>query len=266
VLANLCHESDTPVSINALDAMPVASGRAAFDAEMGIESSDLTPEEIDACRPEVYRRMAARSASPLLLKVHDAYGYLSDGHPLLPPDATLGAVYVVRNPLDVAVSGAAFARRTIDVVCEGLGTDARLCESRGSLSMQLHQRLGSWSGHVRSWLDAAAGFPLHVVRYEDMHADPLAAFTSVARALGLPADEARLHRAIVASRFERLQAQEKEEGFKERPASCDIFFREGRVGAWREHLRGEHVARIVADHGDVMRHLGYLTPAGDPAF
>ncbi len=44
------------------------------------------------------------------------------------------------------------------------------------------------------------------------------------------------------------------------------FFRRGEVGTWREALTSDHVASIIAAHGDVMRRFGYLTDDGYPAF
>ena len=36
------------------------------------------------------------------------------------------------------------------------------------------------------------------------------------------------------------------------------FFREGKAGNWRQTLTALQVARIVGDHGAVMRRFGYL--------
>jgi hypothetical protein len=123
------------------------------------------------------------------------------------------------------------------------------------LSQHLGQRLLRWSDHVESWL--AAPFPVHLTRYEDMLADPHAAIGAVAAFLGLPCDSRTIAAAVEATTFSRLQGQEREAGFTEKPRYAAAFFREGNVDGWRRTLTPEQAARIVAAHGAVMRRLGY---------
>jgi len=78
-LTNLRRDGEEPVNINELDGGPIASARALFDEATGIESSDLTPEEIDRLRPGVYEQLATGANETLFLKVHDAYTYTTDG-------------------------------------------------------------------------------------------------------------------------------------------------------------------------------------------
>lgn len=252
-----------PADINALATTGIGSSRAVFDRFTGLRSCDLTEDEIDRLRPDVYRDCARAYPSPILAKVHDRYDYLPDGSPLFPPDATRCAIYVVRNPLDVAVSGAAhFDLDGFDAAIAGMASDAVLSETRTSLSLRLRQRLGSWSGHVRSWALAPVPFPVLVVRYEDMLLCPREAFSAVVGAAGLPMDPAHLERAIEFSSFERLKRQEEESGFLERVSRSLPFFRRGRAGDWVDHLSERQVQKIIADHGEVMRAFGYLDGNG----
>jgi hypothetical protein len=105
-----------------------------------------------------------------------------------------------------------------------------------------------------------------VMRYEDMKRLPGETFTAAAAFLGLPHGRERVVDALEKSSFDELQRQEREQGFRERPPSAESFFREGRVGAWRETLQADQVARIVRDHRDVMRRFGYLTEGDEPVF
>jgi hypothetical protein len=121
----------------------------------------------------------------------------------------------------------------------------------------LRQILLRWSDHVESWL--AAPFPVHLLRYEDMQTDPHAAFATMAAFLGLPRAHESIAAAVAAASFSRLQAQEREAGFIERPPPSAAFFREGSVDGWRRILTPSQTSRIVASHGAVMRRLGYDT-------
>jgi hypothetical protein len=101
------------------------------------------------------------------------------------------------------------------------------------------------------------------MRYEDMHSEPLKAFGAVVAFLGVPKDVPRLAKAVKFSAFEELARQEAASGFVEsRPDRKARFFREGKVGRWREMLNQAQAARIVEQHGAVMRRLDYLTDDG----
>jgi hypothetical protein len=178
------------------------------------------------------------------------------GEPLFPTKVTRGAVYVVRDPRAVAVSLAHHTGRGIDAEIARMA-DANLSYTSSSkhLDEQLQQRLQTWSGHVQSWLEAP--FRVHVARYEDMVADPAAAFGAIARFLDLPHDAEKIASAVAATTFSRLQEQERAAGFIERPRHSPVFFREGRVDGWRTALTAAQAARIVAAHGTVMRQWGY---------
>ncbi len=81
----------------------IFSSRPLLDAVTGVESSNLSADEIDRLRPRLYNHLASTSERPLFIKVHDAYTYLEDGTPLL-GTVNAKAIYILRNPLDVAVS------------------------------------------------------------------------------------------------------------------------------------------------------------------
>ena len=61
-------------------------------------------DEIENYRPMVYRQISEESKETIYLKVHDAWTHNSLGIPLFPEDVTMGVIYIIRHPLDVAVS------------------------------------------------------------------------------------------------------------------------------------------------------------------
>ena len=103
-LTNLRGEEGGPANINKLHSAPIASARGIFDDEAGVEASDLTPDEIDRLRPEIYTHLAKQAEETLFMKVHDACTSNDKNIPLFPKEATAGAIYIIRNPLDVVVS------------------------------------------------------------------------------------------------------------------------------------------------------------------
>ncbi|MGZ8915410.1 MAG: sulfotransferase domain-containing protein [Methylobacter sp.] len=262
-LQNLLEDGKQPVDINDLATGNIASGRGWLDEVLGFDTAELDPDEVERLRPEVYR-WSLRDEKIGYHKIHDAYTYTTSGEPLVSREATLGALYILRNPLDVAPSFANHNHCSIDDAIARMGEDEHtLCRSRKGLPNQVRQKLLTWSEHVLSWADAP-GLNRRVIRYEDMLNDPVTTFTEAARFLHLPDDSARVEKAIRFSEFKELAQQEEEKGFKECPLKTARFFRQGKSGGWRDKLTPAQVERIVADHGEVMRRFGYLDERGEP--
>jgi hypothetical protein len=260
-LANLLADTPEPVDINALGIVNF-SARPGFDRAMGWETSDLTVAEAVQARLAV-QEMFAQENDPIF-KVHEAFTDPRDGQTLFSVPATRAVLYFIRHPLDVVVSFGHHGGSTLDAALERMN-DQRAVLGAGEAyegHIQFPQPVGSWSHHVRSWVDAP-GLPVQVLRYEDMLARPEEVFTAACQFAGVPADPARVARALAHSRFEALQAQERTKGFREK-LKGDTFFRQGRAGGWREVLSPAQVSAIVAAHGEVMRRFGYLHADGTP--
>jgi aryl sulfotransferase len=217
-----------------------------------LDSDLLSHDDIDRLRARVYETIGMEPEAQRWIKVHDAYTMTPDGEPLFGRNTARAAIYLVRDPRDVAISLSYHSTTTIDEAIKFMNaTDGALCAGRKSLPPQLRQKLTGWSGHVTSWLDQA-DVPVHPVRYEDLIADPAACFGAALRFAGRAATTAEIERAI---RFADLAEHEK--GFAERMSRTAPFFRSGRVGGWRESLTSEQVDAIEQAHGAVMARLGY---------
>lgn len=234
-----------------------AASRSVFDRWLDIDSSDLTEDETLRARPRLYELEAQSATAPMLRKVHDAWIFTSAGEPLFPLSVTLGAVCIVRDPRDVAISLAHHMGQSIDQAIARMANPNAVMEAaRHRVPVQLPQPLLDWSGHVNSWLNAPVNRLL--LRYEDMLAEPVACFGEAARFLGFDASQERIAAAVEAVRFDRLRAAEEVTRFAETPARVERFFRRGIAGGWRDTLTPAQIARIESDHGRMMRHLGYL--------
>jgi aryl sulfotransferase len=249
---------DGPVDLNNLEGHPIASSRAYFDLALGIPSSSLTPAEVDLLRPRVDDLLASEADEPQLRKIHDAFGTGPEGTPIVSVAATRAAIYIVRDPRDVAVSYAVSVGRPTEWARRHLNdSDAALGENDDQLPDQLRQRLGAWSEHVRSWVDETP-FPVEVVRYEDLAADPVATFGRALRCAGFAnVDGERVAEAVERAGFRRLREAERHHGFPEQLFGTRQFFRRGEAGSWPEELQPEVAAGIADDHADVMARFGY---------
>jgi len=261
-LTNLLKEQNEDVSINNMKTDGIFSSRQIIDKLAGIKTTNLTQDEIDHLRPTAYNYLAKTTEKSLYIKVHDAYTYLEDGTPLL-GTINAKAVYILRNPLDVAVSFANHLSTDIDTTIRCMGDkEYCFCNSKSRAMNQLRQKLLTWSGHVESW-EQATELPVHLIRYEDMKQKPLETFTAAARFIGLDCTADQISQAIEASDFKKLKAEEQENGFKEKPYRAASFFRAGKVGDWRNHLTQEQRNQVIADHAAMMRKFGYLDDRGN---
>jgi hypothetical protein len=262
LLTNYQRNSNEPADINDLDIDGIGFDRDNFDEWLGIDSSELTRKQIAHYRPMVYERMAAEGSGPLFLKVHDAFDFNDDGRPIFPKTATAGVIYLIRNPLELAVSYAHHQAESFESIIRFMRSDDAVLSGSARSNRQLPQRLGSWSGHVCSWVDQS-DLRILVVRYEDMIQQTDETFAHLLRFAGLDADAGRVRRAVEFSSFEKLQAQEASHGFKEKQPSAASFFRKGTTSSWRKSLSVNQIRQIISDHQPTMRRFGYLTSAGD---
>lgn len=260
-LANYLVGGEDAFDINRLAEVSYSDSRRSYYAQA---AGGALPMEIDGAalaklRPEVHGMLAAARPGRVLVKTHALYASV-DGVPTITRDVTEGALYIVRNPLDVVVSFADHYALPLDRAVRAIGFPA-LELKPGTETVR--QRIGDWSGHVRSWL-GASGLRLHVVRYEDMLTSPTRVFGEILAFLGIAADRERLQRAIRRSSFRVVAEQERREGFVEKAAGAEKFFRRGRAGGWRRNLPAELAQAIIRQHGPVMRDMGYLTADGKP--
>jgi len=218
-------------------------------------AEELTHDEIAQTRPQVQREIAEATDGLAIVKTHHAL-VLDRGVPTINFEVTSGAVYVVRNPLDVAISFAAHLGRSVD---DAIGTMGAPGLETGVSEKSVYEVYGSWSQHVESWTRKPHR-TVFVMRYEDMLAHTRHVFAALADHLLLDATPAQLDLAIERSSFAEMRKQEDAEGYREKPEVAERFFRSGTSGQWRDTLSEEQIARIVRRHHVQMARFGYLTP------
>jgi hypothetical protein len=240
--------------INALCEHAVRETSAApYRQLLGKNPLECSPEDIARTRPQVQRLLAQTRSRPFFIKTHLGVARI-DGYPTIDFEMTLAAIYIVRNPLDVAVSYAHFAGCEIDQIIVQMAAPA--ARSYGSERF-VYEFIGSWSTHVASWMSVSHR-PVYVMRYEDMLKAPIKVFGDLARFLRLAPSAEQLKAAVDKSSFRELTKQEVEKGFIEKPPTAERFFRIGRADQWRDALTKEQVRAVIAAHAPMMQRSGYL--------
>ena len=253
-LANYLFDRKTPMPINQVHRLGMGDSiekTYRMLAGPGFDVADY--RQSLALRGKVLGGIVNNDADVNFVKTHNrltkAFGAV-----LIPPHLTRSAIYILRNPLDMVLSYARQYGHTPEFAAAAIGrSDNSIAGANGTVT----QFLGTWSEHVRSWA-RCRDFPVLVLRYEDMQADPAAAFTRVLKHIGVPVDPQRVARAVQFSSFGELRKQEDAVGFVERSPKTERFFHSGGSGQWRTELAPEAAAQIRGDHGKVMGEYGYL--------
>jgi len=214
---------------------------------------EWTTSDVALMRPKVQAWIASTQPGNMFSKTHLAV-MTAHGQATINLSVTAGAIYLVRNPLDVVPSFADHQGLSIDKAIEVLNLDNH---EPPTTHTTVAEPMGNWSQHVESWT-ARPSPGLHVMRYEDMLADPQAAFGGLVKFLAIPATRQKLRLAIKNASFKELRRQEDRTGFWEKTQIQKNFFREGRAGGWREVLSQEQVARVVEKNREQMARFGYL--------
>lgn len=253
-LFNLLRNPPRPASINELDRFCLGESAGAWYAHRaGRSLGGMDMNTVMALRPQVHRDFTTALPDSVFVKTHNFMGECCDV-PLHNMEVTAGAIYVVRNPLDVVISMSDHFGVDLDTAIMRLGDPLAATENTDEHAAEFH---ADWSTHVSSWT-AQPSPSLHILRYEDMLDRPNRSFRSLATFLGLTPSNERLRKAIRFSSFETLKAQERQQNFKERSIHSQAFFRSGRQKQWQNLLSREQIDKVVNEHGAQMARFNYL--------
>jgi len=256
-LHNLFRNPDTPFDINKMDTLSANEAALGnFTAVLEQPWQEWTPDQVAAARPKVQRQIAQSRPYTVFCKTHLAVMNVR-GHPTIDMGATAGAIYLVRNPLDIASSLMDHQGLPMPKIIEMMNM---VNFETPTTDKMAGEPWGNWSQNVESWT-GRANPALHVMRYEDMLADPLGAFTALVRFLKIDTTAQRIRKAVDHSSFKVLRRLEEQQGFWERTVVQKNFFRKGLAGSWRDELSEAEAHAIVDRHRAQMDRYGYV-PAG----
>ena len=254
-LANLILNAKEPLSPDRANEVCVSEANRVWYKSFVKDKpwEEQSDQEIADVRENAQRRAVEVNKNVVLLKTHNFLGEFLN-NPLCSMQFTAAAIYIVRDPRDVAVSGADHFGVSVDETIELMRRTGARSEADQNLVYEIYN---SWSNHVKSWSQVKHK-NLIVLRYEDMLSDPLKALGGLAKRLGITQDDARIKRAVEFSSFKQLQALEAEKGFVERSHKSEKFFRSGKSGGWRDALSDKQRYKIEKDHKVQMKKFGYL--------
>jgi len=116
----------------------------------------------------------------------------------------------------------------------------------------------SWAEHTRQWLKNPYGAEILIIRYEDLHEDPLRELKRFCQFAGIERTSEQLTRAIRGCTRSEMQRKERELGWdnaewpKDKP-----FIRRGVVGSHKDEMPPEVLAYLEREASDVLEQFGY---------
>lgn len=227
-----------------------------------IDTSLLSADEQDLLRPLLCDAEAREQPERCFFKTHDAYRFNRDGAPIHGSAPRQAALYLVRDPRDIAISLATFwnwsRERTVAFMNNPEGD---LQGIPRHFSRQIFQKTLDWSAHIASWLEQDR-VPTLPIRYEDLRAAPGHWLARALDFLEIRASTAEIDRAVQLTDFKRLKREEEAHGFSERFKPEIPFFRRGETGEGRALLAPELLASIERVHAPMMARLGYSAATG----
>lgn len=227
--------------------------RHEFEETMGIGSADIAPSELVRFRRQFHEHYVRKFEAFALTKTHDSFISPVDGKPIFPAHPHCRAIYMLRNPLDIAASYAHHSGQSIDA------TIAHMADSRAqsaTTEISFDEDIGNWSDHVIGWTEQC-GLETLTVRYEDLLQEPERVFSDIILFCGLALDKVKVERAVRASQFAKLQAQERALGFSALEDGSRGFFRQGQAGKGKQELSMDQIDRVLSNHGTIMERFGY---------
>ena len=197
-----------------------------------------------------------------ILKTHNAMCTI-DKSKFTNQDNTLGAVYIVRDPRDVAVSFSHHLGISLTEVVDLMINEEHLISEKDFVLEKKEAGstlVSSWSNHYNSWKNYNLSKIL-IIKYEDLIKKTFEKFYEIVSYLNklekIEIDVKKITKSIELTKFHNLQDLEKKYGFEETTFS-KTFFREGKIGSWKQELNKDLSVKIQKAFEAEMIDLGYL--------
>ena len=199
------------------------------------------------------------------LKTHSSFCKMFNRYNFTDLQNTLGVIYIVRDPRNVATS---FARHnsksvkdTVDIMTNSLAT--------GNEANQVETYLGSWNFNYNSWKVFKSSNIYHLLKYEDLIFNTKNSFKQVLNFINnnlkfpISIDDRKVEKVIDETKFSKMRDLEKKVGFDEAKINDNTgkvvpFFNLGPKNNWKKNLDVDLSSKIEEAFREEMIELNYL--------
>ena len=201
------------------------------------------------------------------LKTHSTLQDI-DGHKFTNLNNCLGAIYIVRDPRDIAKSYSNHNSTSIDETINqmkefNIGGGVKSKDRKN----ETITHIGSWSSHYTSWKEFDKVDRYLLIKYEDLVEETEKTFLKVLTFVckltkkKLDLDKNKLKNVLNTTSFDSMQKLEKQDGFNEAinlNGKKITFFKYGAKNNWKKFLTSENKKKIEDIFKEEMKELGYL--------
>ena len=202
----------------------------------------------------------------IFLKTHNALvSYF--GHPFTNEKNTIGYIYIIRDPRDVAISWSHHSGLTLDDSINFMINDKAYTawgKSKKSLlsnNIEPKTLLLDWETHVNSWDSHGLLVPKLTIKYENLVYNKketiykIVNFFSKNYNFNFSNIDEKIDNIINETNINYLQKSELENGFNE--AQKEKFFRKGEKNQWKEKLNDKQIKLIENKFKEMMLKYDY---------
>jgi hypothetical protein len=210
-----------------------------------LDNSNFELEKVDKYVADIYKvtEFKLLMKKKRLLKTHEIYNA-----------KVRKAIYVVRDPRDVAISMFHYSKR-VNLIEDDCNFDSFIS---AFLDGELMYRFGNWSSNSYSWWQASMGnADILLIRYEDLRSETEIYFTKILEFLELSIYPEKIASAIKSSTFDNLQLLENQAGKFEGQRSEISFFRSGGQRGYKEDMSNSNSERIIERFQHMMHVFNY---------
>ena len=199
------------------------------------------------------------------LKTHSSFCKMFNRYNFTDLQNTLGVIYIVRDPRNVATSFARHnsksVRDTVDIMTNSLAT--------GNEANQVETYLGSWNFNYNSWKVFKSSNIYHLLKYEDLIFNTKNSFKQVLNFINnnlkfpISIDDRKVEKVIDETKFSKMRDLEKKVGFDEAKINDNTgkvvpFFNLGPKNNWKKNLDVDLSSKIQEAFREEMIELNYL--------
>jgi hypothetical protein len=198
-------------------------------------------------------------------KTHNAFCKFQNKYEFTNLNNTLAAIYVVRDPRNVATSFANHYQVSINKAVDFLFKNTVIKKSNNDL---LPVFSGAWNFNYNSWKNLSKIHRYCLVKYEDLANNKKDTFIKILKfirqvtKMNYDLNYEKINNVINTTNFEKLKKMEKKIGFQESIKNNDKeyinFFNLGSKNNWQNFLDKDLSKKIEVQFKNEMMELGYL--------
>ena len=193
------------------------------------------------------------------LKTHHACIKFNN-YPFTTPLNTLGLIYLVRDPRDIAISYSKHLGFSIDKTISIMIKKNATASYNGERADELRIYQSRWDVHIESW--EKLNVPTFIIRYEDLLNDTkntlyeLVKFFEINFQFKFNNINNKVENIFHSTSFDIFQKHEKKYNFRE-ASKNSRFFRKGVAGQWENNLTANQLNIIESNFKDMMKKYNY---------